>query len=154
MKKLILLSLLLVGCDRETVENTNNWILPEGLKDCKVYYMSSSSGGYMTVMRCPNSTTSVTYPQGKTKATSVTTEETVQETKFKVGDCFKVDFSTEFNKVILLHKVIEVGKTEYLTQNGFDNGEGEPSGRLITSGINIPGNDREGIRITCPKRFR
>lgn len=59
MKKLILIAALaLVGCNPNTKEISDNYELPEGLKDCQVYKMESMSRD-LYVVRCPNSTTSV-----------------------------------------------------------------------------------------------
>lgn len=67
MKNLILvLLLLLVGCERTTKDATTNFILPTGMEDCKVYSMSNGRGIYITVVRCPNSSTSTSYSCGKT----------------------------------------------------------------------------------------
>lgn len=59
------LTLTLTGCSKETVETTDTIILPEGLKDCKLYRVSD---GFNTIkiMRCPNSSTSTKYRSGKT----------------------------------------------------------------------------------------
>lgn len=46
-------------------------VLPDELKDCKTFYLSSEDGNTITVMRCPNSTTSSTYRVGKHTATTV-----------------------------------------------------------------------------------
>ena len=66
MKKIILVSLLLLtGCEAKTTEK-RNFILPGGMEDCKVYSMSNGRGIYITVVRCPNSSTSTSYSCGKT----------------------------------------------------------------------------------------
>lgn len=65
MKKIILVSLLLmVGCEAKTTEK-RNFILPEGMEDCKIYDMHNGSYA-ITVVRCPNSSTSTSYSCGKT----------------------------------------------------------------------------------------
>jgi len=46
-------------------------VLPDELKDCKFYMVSANGRGYMTVVRCPNSTTSTTYNTGKSQYTTV-----------------------------------------------------------------------------------
>lgn len=73
---LILVSLVclafLVGCTPETKEESARFVLPDELKDCKVYSMSSSdTGAVLHVMRCPNSTTSVTR-SGKAPIRTIT----------------------------------------------------------------------------------
>lgn len=61
------LTFALVGCTTQTTEISNSYELPEGLKDCKVYYMRSKQEQSLTVLRCPNSQTNVHYsrPEGK-----------------------------------------------------------------------------------------
>lgn len=46
-------------------------VLPQELKDCKVFYLTKESGSAITVMRCPNATTSTSYTSGKTKVTTI-----------------------------------------------------------------------------------
>ena len=66
---IILLSAVLAACTPSASNQTDSgkWHLPEGLKDCEIYRMGSSSGNYITVMRCPASDTCVTthgkYPK-------------------------------------------------------------------------------------------
>lgn len=55
------------GCEKTYVEATDNYLLPFELQDCKVYYLSNSGGGSITVVRCPNSSTSTNYSSGKAK---------------------------------------------------------------------------------------
>ena len=66
MKKLILIAVLFLaaGCDPTTKEIREDYQLPEGLKDCKVYKMESMSRD-LFVVRCPNSTTSVANHHNK-----------------------------------------------------------------------------------------
>lgn len=69
MFKFLLLAatIALVGCSTQTTEISDSYQLPDGLKDCKVYYMQSKKEQSITVLRCPNSQTTVHYrePQGK-----------------------------------------------------------------------------------------
>lgn len=61
----ILLSLVVLsGCERSTSERTDDFILPEGLKHCKIYKLSNGIS-HMKVVHCPNSTTSTTHSCGK-----------------------------------------------------------------------------------------
>jgi hypothetical protein len=64
MKKLFLAMIMtvgLIGCtEYRPYEITDKSKLPEGLMDCAVY-----STGYGTVVRCPNSSTSLSYMSGK-----------------------------------------------------------------------------------------
>lgn len=73
---LIILPLCLVGCDREPQQYddiTNYYNLPPGMEDCRVYSLSL----YVTVVNCPNSTTSTSQRHGKvTRNTIVINGET------------------------------------------------------------------------------
>jgi hypothetical protein len=61
---------VLVGCKAETEERTSQYVLPNGLQDCKIYKMVGENGDSMKVMRCPNSSTTTTYETGgKSKTT-------------------------------------------------------------------------------------
>ena len=75
MKKvyLILSAIMLFGCEPHANERTDLTVLPEGLKDCKFYWVSNGTGG-MNVARCPNSSTT-TYTGGKTPHTTVTVDQ-------------------------------------------------------------------------------
>lgn len=71
---LILLAIFaLAGCEPRTVE-LHEFILPEGLKDCKIYHMTNGLS-YITVTRCPNSSTSTQYQTGKTTSSTVVVED-------------------------------------------------------------------------------
>lgn len=72
MKYLLLLCLLLVGCTTAQ-ETTSSWDIPKGLKDCKVYTVSSTLNT-LYVMRCPNSQTT-TKKGGKYPKTTTVVEE-------------------------------------------------------------------------------
>lgn len=55
----IVLLVVLAACS-ETSNTTEIWELPQGLADCQVYKVAiKDSIGAMTVVRCPNSQTSV-----------------------------------------------------------------------------------------------
>lgn len=73
MKYLILITILSVlsGCAANTHESTNNFILPNELKDCRIYYLESGLS-YLCITRCPNSITSTSFKVGKSQSTSVT----------------------------------------------------------------------------------
>ena len=75
MNKLILLCVLLAitGCT-PSANQLDFPVLPDGLKDCKFFYLRDGSGNHITVARCPNSTTSV-VSGSKNKRTSITAEE-------------------------------------------------------------------------------
>lgn len=73
---LIILPLCLVGCDLEPQQYddiTNYYNLPPDMEDCRVYSLSP----LVTVVNCPNSTTSTSQRQGKvTRNTIVINGET------------------------------------------------------------------------------
>lgn len=78
----IFISLMLFGCgDPETHEATNRFVLPEELKDCKVYSLTHNQMNWITVMRCPNSVTSTTYVEGKTTKSSIVVDGVEYERK-------------------------------------------------------------------------
>lgn len=69
MKKLIavtIVALALTGC--EYGEKTNDFKLPDGLKDCKVYTVEGKTRD-LTVVRCPSSNVSVRYDKSSTTNT-------------------------------------------------------------------------------------
>lgn len=71
---------MLSGCEKSTTEATEAFAMPEGMEDCKVYYMSSSNGSNLVVVRCPNSAT--TTRSGKnTNVTVVDSDNPVVEEK-------------------------------------------------------------------------
>lgn len=76
MKKLILIAaLLLAGCDAYTDDVSGRYELPKGLKDCEVYRMTASRGKDLYVVRCPNSTTGVSYTENKNTVSTTTISE-------------------------------------------------------------------------------
>ena len=70
MKKMMVVGLVLVGilsgCEKETIDKTNHYALTDGLEDCRIYTLHGDNGGFMQVIRCPNSSTSTHYKSGKT----------------------------------------------------------------------------------------
>ena len=75
MNKLILLCALLVLCGcTPKYDQLDFAVLPDGLKDCKFFYLFDGKGNNMKVARCPNSTTTV-VSNGKYKAESLVVEE-------------------------------------------------------------------------------
>lgn len=82
MKKFVIiaLSLLFASCGKETREISGNYSIPKGLSDCEFYSMKNDMN-IITVVRCPNSSTSTTT-SGKYSQTSVVIElekDTIQE---------------------------------------------------------------------------
>lgn len=72
MKKIILIALVtfLVGCEAETVDVSHEYQIPDELADCIFKRMNSSTGKLITVVRCPNSTTS-TIKSDKAHTTTI-----------------------------------------------------------------------------------
>lgn len=82
MKKLIVILgvLMLAGCyDRARIVNFP--AMPPELADCKVYAINNTNGEHITVMRCPNSTTSTNYSSGKTTRSTVVIDGETYEKK-------------------------------------------------------------------------
>lgn len=83
MKKFVFiaLSLLFSSCSSETLDISRKYDIPKDLNDCSFYLMRNNEGGAITVVRCPNSSTSTTT-SGKYSRTVSTVEvpkDTLQE---------------------------------------------------------------------------
>ena len=63
---------MLVGCSNSATE-VNYPVMPPELKDCKIYKLSNEEGGFITIARCLNSTTTTNYKNGKTTAATIVT---------------------------------------------------------------------------------
>jgi hypothetical protein len=73
-KLLIIFSLVaLMGCTKQTSE-VNEFVLPTGLSDCRVFRMDNGRLTHVVVVRCPNSTTSV-HKGGKHQWNTTTIDE-------------------------------------------------------------------------------
>lgn len=84
---LIMISFVLVSCgeDSRVKNQTHRFSLNEELKDCKIYTLISEANSiganrYLEVVRCPNSSTTTNYRNGKSNE-SVTVVEDSIETK-------------------------------------------------------------------------
>lgn len=64
---------MLAACS-PSYEQKHYPVLPEELKDCRFFQITSGSGAYITVVRCPNSSTTTRYSYGKTMAQTVVVE--------------------------------------------------------------------------------
>lgn len=76
MKRTLLIlaaMLALAGCNPGYQEVDDSYrVRPDHLKDCQITRLDGSNGGYIYVVRCPNSTTSTTYKVGKSHQSTVT----------------------------------------------------------------------------------
>lgn len=66
----IAIALVLVGCTPSSKDVSRNYAPPEELKDCSFHRLGNDNGGYITVVRCPNSSTT-TKTSGKNARTTV-----------------------------------------------------------------------------------
>lgn len=71
MNKLIMAGMVFIlsGCAKETVSISGNYDIPKELLDCNIYYMRSDVSRNLTVIRCPNSSTTTSYSEQHGKAT-------------------------------------------------------------------------------------
>lgn len=60
----------LVGCTPSTKDVRNHYALPTELNDCTFHYLRDDGGSGITVVRCPNSSTSA-KTGGKTPRTTI-----------------------------------------------------------------------------------
>lgn len=67
MKRILGLLFLLSGCYDRTDSGpaTHLYALPQELKDCKIFYLYNDGGGRLTVIKCPDGSTSVSRNCGK-----------------------------------------------------------------------------------------
>lgn len=73
MKKLLTIAFIAIafyGCTPSAKDISEQYTIPEELKDCTITYLQGKYT-YLNVVRCHNSTTSTTYPVGKTTQTTV-----------------------------------------------------------------------------------
>ena len=70
LSALAVAALMLAGCGPSSV--ITNYPMPPELSDCSQYRLRDGDlGTTIVVVRCPNSTTSTTYPVGKSRSTTV-----------------------------------------------------------------------------------
>jgi len=56
----------LVGCSRQLhSDETSQYSVPPALKDCQIYGVNSDTRSDLVVVRCPNSSTTTTFKEGK-----------------------------------------------------------------------------------------
>lgn len=73
MKYLIILVLgiVLIGCEKITEESTHQYILPDELSDCKIYRLQSDNGQVLYITRCDD-IIATSSKQGKTQIDVIT----------------------------------------------------------------------------------
>jgi hypothetical protein len=70
---ILVFAVMISGCAPSAEERTANFtVMPDGLKDCKIYRISDGMMVGITVVRCPNSSTTSSTHVGKTKKTVTT----------------------------------------------------------------------------------
>lgn len=67
---IVILALMLNACSKETKNISERYQLPEELRDCKVYRMRAEGGNVITLVRCPNSSTTTSYTRSNSKSSS------------------------------------------------------------------------------------
>lgn len=77
----------LIGCTPGYSDARNTFtVLPEELKDCKMFYLKGENSQGALVVRCPGSSTSIAYRSGKTNYYTAVVEEVVEEDLVVVAD--------------------------------------------------------------------
>ena len=67
-------AIVLSGCNPSYTDKSTSYLMPEGMKDCKVYVLDGdASSRSLTVVRCPSSDTSTTYRVGKSLHRNINT---------------------------------------------------------------------------------
>lgn len=65
----VFLVFTVIGCNIRTEERTNAFNVPKELSDCKIYSLGTNGSDniaqIITVVRCPNSSTTTDYKSGK-----------------------------------------------------------------------------------------
>ena len=76
MKKIKCLAMIVIACIAtgcsDGYKPLNYTVIPPELNDCSFTRLTNSNGGSIDVVRCPNSSTSTSYAQGKTTRRVVT----------------------------------------------------------------------------------
>ena len=69
-------AIVLSGCNNDPsyTDKSTSYLMPEGMKDCKVYRLEGEGNSKtLTVVRCPSSDTSTTYRVGKSSHRTINT---------------------------------------------------------------------------------
>ena len=65
----------LVGCTPTAKDLSHEFtVMPEGMKDCKIYGLVSNIGSRVTAIRCPNSSTITNFSSGKSTHSVIVVE--------------------------------------------------------------------------------
>ena len=68
------IAIVLSGCNPSYTDKSTSYLMPEGMKDCKVYMLDGdASSKTLTVVRCHSSDNSTTYKVGKSSYETVNT---------------------------------------------------------------------------------
>jgi hypothetical protein len=67
----VVLCVLVAGCEATTEDSKTRYSVPEHLNDCSFTYMRNTNGNAITVVRCPNSSTSTVTQEKSPKAVVV-----------------------------------------------------------------------------------
>jgi hypothetical protein len=63
-----MLAVMLSGCNPAYTDKSSSYLMPEGMKDCKVYSLEGdATSKTLTVVRCQQSETSTTFMNGKVR---------------------------------------------------------------------------------------
>lgn len=63
--------LCLTACDRKYTSVDDQFSLPPEMKDCKMFSLQSTYGNVVTAIRCPNSSTTASYMNGKARTNTI-----------------------------------------------------------------------------------
>jgi len=100
MKFLILISTIFVmSCSNYTEDLSQAYELPEELKDCKVYWIAGKSLNGFKAMRCPLSSTSVSYSSGKHTVTTITTEDSIKKSETEELQKQLLEIQSKLNEI-------------------------------------------------------
>lgn len=81
MNKIVIfiLTLILTACSKETKNISERYQLPDELSDCRVYRMRAEGGNVITLVRCPNSSTTTSYRRSNGKSSSRYSNTVIEE---------------------------------------------------------------------------
>lgn len=74
--------------------------------------------------------------------------------KFKINDCVRIDYKSEFSNTILLFKILTVGHQNYYALKGYSNDGIDFEGRPWNGEIGINEADSIGKLTDCTGRMK